>query len=108
MLTVAAMDELLAGVQYKPGWLLRVYEGAFEGPHLRVTATVPNAYQPDETVELDVWSPIPPLSGVRAFDRWLAWRLCRVESHECREWLRRDNQPIFDPHGSHADRDLWP
>lgn len=107
MLTVAEIRNYLGLLEYKPGWCFTAYEGAFEGPHIVIQAKMPNAYHPDEDIILDIHSPLPPMADVEQLHRWLVWRLCRIESHEAREWLRKDGRPLFDPHGPGADRDLW-
>lgn len=106
MLTTADLQAVAARVTYRPGWRLTVYDGRYEGQHLQICAEVPNAYAPGDTVTLDVHTPIPPQNTVNGFLYWLLWRLLRVESHECREWLRVDGHPVDDPHAPNADRDL--
>lgn len=92
--------------QYKPGWTLTVYEGEFEGQHLRIRADVENSYHPGETVPLDIHTPIPPMPSLTYFDRWLLARLIRIETHEAMEWYRdADGRPIYNPHRDGADRD---
>lgn len=105
VLTVADLAAHLHGITYRTGWTLSVYEGRFEGPHLRIHATVENSYSPGDPVELDVHTFIPPMVDAAQFDAFLAWRLGRVEIHECREWLKRDGLPLFDPHAPDADQD---
>lgn len=98
MLTVGQIEALLERVTYRPGWQLTVYEDPWEGPHLRIVATMPNAYRPDETVDVGINSAIPPMPDADAFLLWLQARLIRVESHESREFLHLDGRPVFDPH----------
>lgn len=105
MLTVADIQAELARVTYKPGWTFTAYQGRWEGPHLAITAVLPDAYHPEHTVTVDIHSMLPPLPDVAALHSWLAWRLGRIELHEMREFLRVDGQPIFDPHAPYADRD---
>jgi hypothetical protein len=106
MLTISEMAALLRRVDYRDGWRFEIYEGRHEGPHLRISTEVPDAYSPGETVPLDIHSFLPPLRDEAAFMDWLLWRLKRIEVHECREFLRLDGKAYSDPHGPEADRDL--
>lgn len=88
---------------------MQVYEGRFEGPHLRITITTPNAYSDDndaDLVVLDIHSPIPPMQDKGQLADWLLWRLLRIESHECREFFKVKGLTYADPHQDGADRDL--
>jgi hypothetical protein len=105
MLTTSEIQSVLDRVQYKPGWMLKVYDGRHEGQHIAITTVVPDAYDPDTDVTLDVHSMLPPMRDHAAVLEWLAWRLGRIESHECREWLRLDGTCWSDPHGPDADQD---
>lgn len=97
-LSLAELRAAFGRFSYKPGWRFLVWEDPFEGPHISVQATLKNAYRPDETVELDIVSALPPLADEDAVAAWLAWRLGRIENHEMREWLRRDGVRVSDPH----------
>lgn len=101
-LTVPELQAALDRVTYRPGWTFTAYEHPFEGPHLLIVAPVPNAYRPEETVDLGIRSPLPPMWTEHGLIVWLAWRLGRVESHEMREWLRVDGRAPFDPHAEAA------
>lgn len=100
MLTVAEMRAVLAEVSYRPGWTFSLEEGAPEGPHVFIVATVVNSYRPDETVDLGIRSPLPPFRTVDDMLLWLAWRLRRVEDHESREWFRYGGGLVDDPHAA--------
>lgn len=98
-LTLAEIQAALNAVTYRPGWTFTAAEDPFgEGHTVRLEGPVPNAYRPDETVVLGINSYLPPIPDAAYLDRWLLWRLQRVEAHETREWLQRDGRPIFDPH----------
>jgi hypothetical protein len=105
VLTVAALAAHLGRLEFMPGWTVTLYDGRFEGPHIVIRATVPNSYQPAEVVDLDIHSALPPMPDLAYFEVWLEWRLRRIWGHEVREWLRRDDRPVFDPHGPQADQD---
>lgn len=108
MLTTTELAAHLKRLTYKPGWAIRVYDGAWEGQHLVITTVVEDSYNPGQTVTLDVHSMLPPMPDAGYLDVWLQWRLARIETHESREFLRRDGRPVFDPHAEYGDRDMWP
>lgn len=103
MLSTQDINALLAQVEYRPGWRIKAFD-CWEGVMVRITADVPNAYNPSETVTLGVNSYVDPgsLASEADFVTWLSWRLRRMEIHESMEWLRWKvtGGPIFDPHGS--------
>lgn len=105
MLTVADLQAHLDRLSFQPGWAVEVYEGRFEGPHVRIAAVVANSYAASEPVELDIHSMLPPMPSLDYFEVWLEWRLARVARHEVREWFKRDGRPVFDPHAPNADQD---
>lgn len=104
MLSVAELAAHLRRITYKPGWKLSVREGGWEGTHFRLVATLPNSYGAGR-ITIGVDSMVPPMESVEQFERWIAWRLGRIEVHEMREFLKRDGEVIFDPHapGAHED-----
>lgn len=106
MLSTAEIEQELQRLSYKPGWHISIYEGAWEGQHIVIRTSVPDAYNPGSEVVLDVHSMLPPQDSVASLHRWIAWRLGRLEVHEMREFFRRDGKAIFDPHAEFADRDL--
>jgi hypothetical protein len=98
-LTAEELAAELARFAYRPGWRLSVFVHPWEGPFLRIRASVVNAYDPTaDQVELRINSPIPPMRDAEAFAHWLLWRLGMVELHEAREFLHRDGKPFVDPH----------
>lgn len=105
VLTAEEINGHLARMSYKPGWVFRCYQGRWEGLHVVITTVVADAYKPGETTTLDVHSALPPVETTEELERWIAWRLGRIESHEMREFLKRDGRTIYNPHGTNADRD---
>jgi hypothetical protein len=89
---------LVGRFEYKPGWRLSVYSDVWEGPVLRIVASLPDSYHPDETIELRINSRIPPMQTESDFAHYLLWRLDQIERHECRENLRLDGKILYDPH----------
>lgn len=73
-----------------------------------IQTKVANAYNPDEHQLLDVHCYLSPndIESTETLERWLLYRLGRLEQHECREFFRRDGKIIDDPHRPNADRDL--
>jgi hypothetical protein len=106
MLTTTQLQEALTHISYKPGWEFKIYDGKHEGQHVVITTVVPDAYDPDKNVTLDVHTSIAPMRDVDQFYEWFLWRLKRLESHECREFYRVDGKVYDDPHAEYADRDL--
>lgn len=105
MLTMAEIQRHLRLLSYKPGWSFEAYEGRWEGHHLVIRTEVEDTYRPGSTTVLDVHSMLPPMRDTGALEEWIAWRLARIEVHECREFFKRDGQVIFDPHAEFASRD---
>ena len=104
-LPTAALAEHTQRLTYKPGFTLEVRDGRWEGQHFVINGPVPNAYRPDEQTNLDIHSPLPPMRTLSDYERWIGWRLGRVEHHEMREWFKRDGKPIWDPHAPYSERD---
>lgn len=106
MLTTAEIREHLASRQYMPGWAFVVYDGRFEDQHLAIRADLPDAYQPGRTVTIQVENMLPPMPNTAYLDEWMVWRLCRIATHEVREWYRdTEGKPVYDPHAPFAERD---
>jgi hypothetical protein len=98
-LTSGELAAELARYTYRPGWALSVFVHPWEGPFLRIRASVVNAYDHSaDRIELRINSPIPPMRDPEAFGHWLLWRLMMVEIHEAREFLHRDGRMLVDPH----------
>lgn len=106
MLSTQDIQAHLKRITYKPGWTITAYDGRWEGQHVVVRTEVEDTYNPGTTTTLDVHSMLPPMRDTQTLEEWVAWRLQRLECHEMREFLKRDGQPIYDPHAEHADRDL--
>lgn len=99
MLTSNEIEQILAEIEYKPGWKMALrHFDHLQGPTLCIFALVENSYQPKERIELRIYSQIPPMSDQSSFEQWLSWRLSQIEVHESMEWLRKGGKPLFDPH----------
>jgi hypothetical protein len=103
MLTIDEIADELAHISYKPGWKLIAYQHQHEGIWLSILAEVPDVAWPSRTTVLNIRTAIPPIPSMEYLRTWLLWRLLRVESHECREFLRHDGQPLDDPHRPDAN-----
>jgi len=97
MLSSADIREHLARVSYKPGWRFEAHDTEFEGPFVRILVDVPDSYNPGEATTLGINS-IVAVNDTDELDRWLINRIIRIESHEAREFYKRDGKIIFDPH----------
>lgn len=97
-LTVEQLQSVVGGVSYRPGWRFTITNDPYEGPRLRIVAEVVDSDDLATTTTLGVNSSVPPMASVGAFLVWLAWRLRRIESHECREFLRYQGERVSDPH----------
>lgn len=104
-LSVDTMQHALSKISYKPGWGFEVYEGIHEGPHIRITAELVDAYDQNKTTTIDVHSALPPSESVAQFLDWLLWRIKIIEVHEAREFFRYCDKPWSDPHAPDAGRD---
>lgn len=100
LMTTGDLSREIAEFTYRPGWRLSVYEDAHLGPMLRIVASVPDGYHPEQVTDLGISSRIPPCArlGPRRFGEWLLWRLEETEIHECREFLRYRGELVSDPH----------
>jgi hypothetical protein len=105
VLTTTELQNHLSTISYMPGWLIDVYDGAYEGQHCVIRTRLEDSYNPGEMVELDIHSMLPPMRTTEDFEQWLLWRLMRIATHEVREWLKKDGKPIVDPHADGADQD---
>lgn len=107
MLTTGQIILHLARLSYKPGWKFEYYVGLHEGPHLVIWTRVKDAFNPEQTVDLDVQCFLSPndIESEETLNKYLAYRLGRIESHECREFFKHDGKVIDSPHKEHADRD---
>jgi hypothetical protein len=109
------LDEIeaeLARWSFMPGWSFRlmVLEPMIVGgirlrAHtpaiLKIVATVPNSYRPDETIKVESNAPVPVELFERhpeAFPGWLRQMVHARMCHEADEWLKRDGVMTYDPH----------
>jgi hypothetical protein len=106
VLPLPAIAAHLARLSYRPGWTFAVYPGRYEGPHICICAELADSVRPGHVIAVRIDSQLPPFDDVEQFERWLLWRLAIIESHECREWFKRDGVAIVDPHAPDAQHDL--
>lgn len=105
-MTLIDVQDYLARLTYKPGWSFAAYLGKWEGLHIVINTKTQDAFKPDAMVELDVQTFLPWPENSYELERWLMWRLGRIEIHEMREWFKRDGKVVDSPHAPNADRDL--
>lgn len=108
MLDFKALQEIASHWSIQPGWKFEIYQTQFQGPWIAITAKVPNAYNPEETVDLRIKSPLPPMKDEEAFQTWMQWRLRGIANHEVDEWFQKDGKAIFDPHADGVDEKYDP
>lgn len=104
-LSVEDMQLLASKVDYRD-WKISVESSTWEGPWIRIVATVPNAYDASGApIDIGIDSPIPfPLIRTdEDFITWLMWRIWVMESHEAREFFTFDGNKPFDPHAEGAN-----
>lgn len=108
MLSVKEINDHLALLSYKPGWKFTAYQGRWEGMHVVITTVVDDAFKPGEKVTLDVncFLSHNDIESTDTLEKWLAYRLARIEVHEMREFLKKAGKVIDSPHAEFADRDL--
>lgn len=99
MLSTWEIRAFLDRLSYKPGWEITAHEDPFEGQKVRIIAPgLPDSYRPGETIDLGVESYLPPLENLPELQRWLFWRLRRIEVHEAMEFFKVDGELVWDPH----------
>ena len=70
------LRDLVAQLEYKDGWLFDLVDldrgQGSKGLTLRITATVHDSYQPDATIRVLHYMPVPPAAyDQRSWQRWL-------------------------------------
>lgn len=99
VLSTEQIRDHLARLSYRPGWSFQLREHPFEGHQVFIIGKdLPDSYS-TSNLDIGVLSFLPPMPDTTYLEQWIAWRLARIETHEMREFLKRDGQPIFDPHG---------
>jgi hypothetical protein len=106
LLTLNQLQARLSQLTYRPGWNMRIYEGATEGLIFELTATIPDNFEKDKDFKFEVRSPLPPMVSIQSFDLWISWRLRRIEIHESLENLKCNGEPLINPHRPNADTDI--
>lgn len=96
MFDLIEYEQLVDAIEYRPGWSFRVYHDPFEGYMLRIEATVTDSASllPD-TLGINTY--IPPMNTEEQFYEFLLWRLCRIETHEAREFFKVKGERYKDP-----------
>ena len=97
MLSVDEIRNHLSRISYKEGWQFEAHETEWEGPFVRILVEVPDTYNPGETTTLGINS-IVSADTTDELERWLIRRIIRIESHEAREFFKRDGKVLYDPH----------
>jgi hypothetical protein len=105
MLTLAQIRLHLDTLQYRDGVTWHATEDPWEGVKVRIQYPVEDTYQPGTSTTLGIDSYLSPndRASEEALDLWFCWRMWRIEGHEAREFVRRNGQPLYDPHLQHSD-----
>lgn len=99
MLSVTDLKDAVSTIRYKPDYHIFVTElDEYQGPYFVVNVEKTDSNNPNESVVLDIRSPIPPMRDYEDFYRWVGWRLKMIEIHEMMEFYRIDGKPYIDPH----------
>jgi hypothetical protein len=106
-LSVAEMQNRVSELEFRE-WAFEIYEGAFEGPHLKILALEEDSTRPGAKVKLEIHIPVAPYETISGFDMWLLKRLIRITTHETMEFFKdkATGLPVIDPHRDGADKDL--
>ena len=99
------LADLVAGLTYKPGWKFELQDvdrgQGCSGTTLMISATVPDSWNPDESVGFLHLMPVPAAAYNReSWQRWLLRQVLDVETHEALEFFKVDGDAPFFP--SHA------
>lgn len=104
------LEDVIAGVTYKPGWMVALKYMKRHGEHLAggegltlsVRVTCADSTKPGESVGLHHLFAVPPAAYNReTWERWVLDCLIQVETHEALEWFKVGGQaPYFPAHGT--------
>lgn len=96
---VLEVRSLLERCGYRPGWTITAHPTPV-GPYvwILIDAEVPDSESHARTTRIGVRAVVPYFDDDPDFFHWLAWRLQRIERHECREFFWVDGQPWDSPH----------
>jgi hypothetical protein len=103
--SLAILRELVTGLSYKPGWVFELRDvdrgQGCSGTTLLISATVPDSWNPQESVGFLHLMPVPAAAyNRRSWTRWLFRQILDVETHEALEFFKVDGEPPYFP--SHA------
>lgn len=101
----AILEDLVKRLTYKPGWVFELVDcdrgQGCSGTTLQISATVPDSWDPTQTVGFLHLMPVPAAAYNRqSWQRWLIRQIIDVETHEALEFFKVDGEPPFFP--SHA------
>jgi hypothetical protein len=99
VLTVDEIAQVLRHFTYRRGWTFRLDQSNSEGLQVIINGTVEDAYQPTETITLNIKTFLPPIPDEAYLVAWIDWRMGRIEHHEGAEFLRYKGNLVRDLHG---------
>lgn len=104
-----ALDALITGLVYKPGWSFRLHDQDrgqdSVGLTLTITVTTPDSYNHANIIRVAHLFPVPPAAyDVRSWQRWLLDRIGDVDLHErCEFFTINGEKPYAPSHGPGND-----
>jgi hypothetical protein len=103
------LNELVDALRYKPGWRFDLYQldrgQGSVGLTLVITIDTPDSYQPERTITVAHYMPVPPAAyDARSWRRWLLEQVLLVERHEaCEFFTIAGDKPYAPSHGPGND-----
>jgi hypothetical protein len=96
-----ALRDLVAKVSYKKGWRFWLEDldrgQGSQGLTLVINLETPDSYQPQNTIRVNHYMPVPPAAyDERSWRRWLFDQILLVERHEACEFFRFPAAPRYD------------
>lgn len=103
------LEDLVSRCSYRPWWQVALRDvdrgQGSKGLTLVITTNTINTYRPDEFIAVNHFFPVPPAAyDRRSWQRWLFEQFRLVESHECAEFFKIDDERPYAPsHGYGQD-----
>jgi hypothetical protein len=109
-----ALERLVESLHYKEGWWFKLRDiDRGQGSHgltLVITIETPDSYNPESTICVAHYMPVPPAAyDDRSWRRWLFEQVLLVERHEACEFFRlaqvdgAEDRPYAPSHGPGSD-----
>lgn len=97
------LADLVSRASYRPGWQLALEDidrgQGSKGLTLAVYGRFPDTYNPERTLHVVHYFPVPPAAfNETSWRRWIFERLLEVERHEAAEFFQIDGSRPYAPH----------